>query len=169
MIPPHLPKTRAEAMTNGVSGPTMEDIADFNARCKTHFPGKTYGNHFDSLLKSQRHDPDWMRSIRDPLYRSPSFLPGQYIPGTISGRWQGSFVVEFSYFYIYSLHEFNVNRPRTKIPMRPCCHLPQHHHLFQRLADSLFMLRSESFTVTPHVFLSPWTKMKPGLKMPFCQ
>jgi hypothetical protein len=103
MIPPHLPETRAEAAANGISGPTKEDIVYFNTRCKTHFPGTVYGNRFDTLLKSRRHDPDWTRSIRDPLYRSPSSLPGQYIPGTISGRWQGSFIVEFLYLFIYRM------------------------------------------------------------------
>jgi hypothetical protein len=104
MIPPHLPETRAEAMANGISGPTKEDVADFNARCKTHFPGTAYGNRFDTLLKSRRHDPDWKRSIRNPLFRSPSSLPGEYIPGTISGRWQGSFIVEFFYVLIHYMN-----------------------------------------------------------------
>ncbi|KAG1842392.1 hypothetical protein DFJ58DRAFT_56735 [Suillus subalutaceus] len=99
MIPPHLPETQAEAVANGISGPTKEDIVYFNTRCKTHFPDTIYGNRFDTLRKSRRHDPDWTRCIRDPLYRSPSSLPGQYIPGTISGRWQGSFIAP--YYNIY--------------------------------------------------------------------
>ncbi|OAX40985.1 hypothetical protein K503DRAFT_558481 [Rhizopogon vinicolor AM-OR11-026] len=99
MIPPHLPETRAEATVNGISGPTKEDVTYFNAHCKTHFPGTAYGNRFDTLLKSRRHDPDWTRSIRDPLYRSPSSLPGQYIPGTIAGRWQGSFIAPYHNTY----------------------------------------------------------------------
>ncbi|KAG2151013.1 uncharacterized protein EDB93DRAFT_1083671 [Suillus bovinus] len=99
MIPPHLPETRAEAIANGISGPTKQDIVYFNTHCKTHFPGTIYGNRFDTLLKSRRHDPDWTRSIRDPLYRSPSSLPGQYIPGTISGRWQGSFIAPYCDVY----------------------------------------------------------------------
>ncbi|KAG2078452.1 hypothetical protein BDR04DRAFT_1041415 [Suillus decipiens] len=99
MIPPHLPETRAEAVANGTSGPTKEDVIYFNTHCKTHFPGTVYGNRLDTLLKSRRHDPDWTRSVRDPLYRSPSSLPGQYIPGTISGRWQGSFIAP--YYNVY--------------------------------------------------------------------
>lgn len=167
MIPPHLPETRAEAMVNGVSGPTKEDVAYFNAHCKTHFPGTAYGDSFDTLLKSRRHDPDWTRSIRDPLYRSPYSLPGQYIPGTISGRWQGSFIVEFSHIHSYTNLIFV--RPHILIPTRICCHLPRPRCLFQRLADSLFMLHSESFTVIHRASRFPWTSMKAGSKVPFCQ
>ncbi|KAG2130357.1 hypothetical protein DEU56DRAFT_467515 [Suillus clintonianus] len=111
MIPPHLPETRAVAVANGISGPTKEDIVYFNTRCKTHFPGTMYGNNFDTLLKSRRHDPDWTRSIRDPLYRSPSSLPGQYIPGTISGRWQGSFIAPY-----YNVYKDMLSSPTAPSP-----------------------------------------------------
>ncbi|KAG0706197.1 hypothetical protein DFH29DRAFT_187553 [Suillus ampliporus] len=111
MVPPHLPETRAEATANGISGPTKEDILYFNSHCKTHFPGTAYGNRFDTLLKSRRHDPDWARSIRDPLYRSPSSLPGQYIPGTISGRWQGSFIAPY-----YNVYKDMLSSPSAPSP-----------------------------------------------------
>ncbi|KAG1740668.1 hypothetical protein EDB19DRAFT_1908418 [Suillus lakei] len=122
MIPPHLPETRVEALANGIPGPAKEDIVYFNTRCRTHLPGTMYGNRFDTLLKSRRHDPDWTRSIRDPLYRSPSSLPGQYIPGTISGRWQGSFIVEFLY---HAGIEFNGENASFKAYYSP----PRKEHL----------------------------------------
>lgn len=92
--PPELPLNRQDAIDKGIlCGPTRYDIDDFNARCTTRVASGNYGDPFDGLLKSRRHDPDWRRSLssaESALSHSPSVY---YIPGTFSGRWQGSFIV----------------------------------------------------------------------------
>ncbi|KAH7911287.1 hypothetical protein BJ138DRAFT_1113337 [Hygrophoropsis aurantiaca] len=99
MIPPHLPLNREEAIVQGREGPTQDDLIYFNERCKTHFASTQYNDSFDGLMKSRRHDPDWTRSIRNPMYRSPSSAPVSYIPGTLAGNWGGSFIAPFHESY----------------------------------------------------------------------
>ncbi|KAF8549840.1 hypothetical protein OG21DRAFT_1488240 [Imleria badia] len=95
-VPLELPLNRHDAITKGTPcGPTRDDIDDFNARCATRVSGWRYGDTFDGLLKSRRHDPDSRRSLcgfDSALSHSPLVY---YIPGTFSGRWQGSFIAPY--------------------------------------------------------------------------
>lgn len=96
MVPPHLPKTRAEANITGQVGPTCEDIEHFNTQCQTHFVDSTGAcDYFATLTKSQRHDPDWFRVIRyiEPCSSLSLPRPFSFRPGTLSGCWQGSSIV----------------------------------------------------------------------------
>ena len=96
-VPPELPLNREDAIARGIlCGPTHEDIDEFNARCATQVANRSYGDSLDGLPKSRRHDPDWRRSLLSSdsaLSHSPLVY---YIPGTFSGRWQGSFIVSGS-------------------------------------------------------------------------
>ncbi|KAH7927561.1 hypothetical protein BV22DRAFT_1031606 [Leucogyrophana mollusca] len=98
-IPPHLPVNRLDAILQGREGPTQDDLIYFNARCKTHFALTPYKDSFDVLMKSRRHDPDWRRSIRNPIYCSPSSPQVLYIPGTLTGSWGGSFIAPYHEAY----------------------------------------------------------------------
>ncbi|KAG8215335.1 hypothetical protein J3R82DRAFT_8929 [Butyriboletus roseoflavus] len=95
-VPPELPLSRQDAADKGILwGPTRDDIDDFNARCVTRVAGGSYGDPFDGLLKSRRHDPDWRRSLSSSDAASTQY----YIPGTFSGRWQGSFIAPYQEDY----------------------------------------------------------------------
>ncbi|KAF8841882.1 hypothetical protein BDN67DRAFT_966604 [Paxillus ammoniavirescens] len=92
-IPPELPANRQDAIAMGILwGPTKADIEHFNTHCTTRLASATYGDRLGALLKSRRHDPDWHRSLFGSHCGSQPSPPGYYIPGTISGHWQGSFI-----------------------------------------------------------------------------
>ncbi|KAF8440020.1 hypothetical protein L210DRAFT_368466 [Boletus edulis BED1] len=99
-VPPELPLNRQDAIIKGVlCGPTRDDIVDFNARCATRVAGSGYGDPFDGLPESRRHDPDWRRSLSssDSAWLHSRLV--YYIPGTFSGRWQGSFIALYQEDY----------------------------------------------------------------------
>ncbi|KAF9221739.1 hypothetical protein BS17DRAFT_757110 [Gyrodon lividus] len=99
-VPPELPANRQDAIAMGnLRGPTREDIEHFNAHCTTWLAGTNCGDRLDALLESRRHDPDRHRSLSVPHYRLLHSHPGYYIPGTVSGRWQGSFIAPFQEVY----------------------------------------------------------------------
>ncbi|KAF8628574.1 hypothetical protein AX17_005970 [Amanita inopinata Kibby_2008] len=80
MIPPHLKaapyRTRAEANANGQEGPTLEDVVDFVDNCRTHFEGNCNRTRQTSLC------------LR--LHQR-----GCYTLGSLTGRWQGSYMLPF--------------------------------------------------------------------------
>jgi len=76
MIPPHLAKTRDEADASGRLGPTCEDVEHFIHECQTRFP---LNDCRMWLTISRKHET---------LYQ-----PTLYRPGTLTGRWQGSYIV----------------------------------------------------------------------------
>lgn len=93
-VPPELPLNRRDATAKGILwGPTRDDINDFNTRCMTQVASGSYDDPFDGLLKSRKHDPDWRRSLSSSDLASIHSHSVYYIPGTFSGRWQGSFIV----------------------------------------------------------------------------
>lgn len=96
--PPELPLNRQDAITRGIlCGPTRDDIDVFNVRCATRVASGSYGDPFDGLPKSRRHDPDWRRSLSSSDSALSYYPLVYYTPGTFSGRWQGSFVVSFPF------------------------------------------------------------------------
>ena len=83
MIPPHLIKakcqTRVEADALGLSGPTLDDMEHFIHKCQTRFVDYAMGG------SGARH-----------LMTSPSSIicqPSSYELGTLTGCWQGSYIV----------------------------------------------------------------------------
>lgn len=82
-VPPHLieasPKTRFEADTLGLSGPTLNDMEHFIHRCLTHFVDYS------------------VSGINIRYSRPPSSIIGKssYKLGTLTGRWQGSYIVGY--------------------------------------------------------------------------
>jgi len=83
MIPPHLRtavcQTRAEANNLGYKGPTLEDVVEFVDRCRTRFVHTEHcaAGHCQRML---RLDLDKC---------SP------HVPGSVAGRWQGSYILPF--------------------------------------------------------------------------
>jgi len=81
MIPPHLIKaerqTRVKADSLGQSGPTLDDVEHFIHECRTHF--------IDFSVISPR-----VQHLRSPLILGQ---PSSYRLGTLTGRWQGSYIV----------------------------------------------------------------------------
>ncbi|KAH0834088.1 hypothetical protein J3R83DRAFT_11373 [Lanmaoa asiatica] len=99
-VPPELPLSRQDATAKGVlCGPTRDDIDDFNARCITRVASRSYGDSFDGLPKSRRHGPDWHRSLSGSDLASSHSPLVYYLPGTLSGRWQGSFIAPYEEDY----------------------------------------------------------------------
>ncbi|KAG9310952.1 hypothetical protein JVU11DRAFT_8826 [Chiua virens] len=97
-VPPELPLNRRDATSKGIfCGPTRDDIYEFNTQCATQVASELYGDPFDRLSKSLRHDPDWRRSLPNSDSASSDYPSVHYIPGTFSGRWQGSFIVRRSF------------------------------------------------------------------------
>ncbi|KAH7882779.1 hypothetical protein F5I97DRAFT_1816236 [Phlebopus sp. FC_14] len=119
-IPPELPMSRNDAVSRGIlHGPTREDVEHFNTQCKTWLASTTYGDHSDGLLKSRRHDPDRRRLLCDPQC-DPALSPtGFYIPGTLSGRWQGAFLAPCQDTYKAML-----SSPNAPSPFPTFCRFP---------------------------------------------
>jgi hypothetical protein len=88
MIPPHLIKarrqTRAEADALGLTGPTLDDMEHFIHQCQTHFADYTIGGI------------QYSTSIPSSILGQPS----SYKLGTLTGRWQGSYIV--CHIFIFS-------------------------------------------------------------------
>ncbi|EGO03025.1 hypothetical protein SERLA73DRAFT_70490 [Serpula lacrymans var. lacrymans S7.3] len=99
-IPPHLPANRVEANARGIEGPTREDAEHFVTHCKTHFISTAHGDQLGLLTKSQRFDPDLKRTMHVSFGHVPYSKQGSYTPGTLTGRWQGSYVVPCREVYI---------------------------------------------------------------------
>ena len=78
-------RTRAEADALGILGPTLDDIKHFIHQCGTHF------------VEFPMANPE----IR-PLGSSPAPIighPASYRLGTLTGRWQGSYIVRHDFAY----------------------------------------------------------------------
>lgn len=82
MIPPHLieakRQTRVEADALGLSGPTLDDMEHFIHQCQTRFVDYSMGR---------------IQKLKSP----PSSIVGQpsYQLGTLTGRWEGSYIMPF--------------------------------------------------------------------------
>jgi hypothetical protein len=99
-IPPHLPPTRAVADAQMRVGPTMEDYSAM-ASYRTLLLGDSCPSHASvftastGVSRSMYHDQDFARMARalDPLceiFRSD--IPS-YVPGSLSGLWEGTWMV----------------------------------------------------------------------------
>lgn len=90
VIPPHLPQTRAAALVANRSGPTLVDM-QATLQCKTPLFADTrsefdLGNHTLGIPNARLHDPEFCM-----LARSNDIFA--YLPGTLSGVWEGSYLV----------------------------------------------------------------------------
>lgn len=92
-VPPELPANRQEALSRGILlGPTKEDVDHFNTHCNTRLIcSRSDDPQVDGYLKSRSHDADWSRSLAG----TPPTMSGYYIPGTLTGYWQGSSMTPF--------------------------------------------------------------------------
>lgn len=99
-IPTHLPENRAVALAAQRSGPTMEDFRAI-ASCKTPlfvdiWPAMVSQTKNSSTtvetVGDKRHDLEFCRLLRSNYHLSSSstFL---YTPGTLTGLWEGCFMV----------------------------------------------------------------------------
>lgn len=93
-VPSHLPRTRADAITAGLQGPTQEDVIHVNTYCRTRLASSSPEDTQDAELRNRRHDPDWFRVIQ--CHRPCVGLSSRqaiHPPGTFTGRWRGSSIV----------------------------------------------------------------------------
>jgi hypothetical protein len=114
-IPSHLPLTRAHAIQLGIHdiGPTQEDVVEFNAHTDSKLVQPTNWDWVDGLTQEQLDkelngdpgtgenlkapsvvwDNDWwrMRMCHNAWEREGKGIV--YIPGTMSGLWQGRMLV----------------------------------------------------------------------------
>lgn len=100
-IPTHLPENRAVALAAQRSGPTMEDFRAITS-CKTPLfvdmsPSAMISQTENSsatveTVGNKRHDLEFCRLLRSNYHLSNSsmFL---YTPGTLTGLWEGCFMV----------------------------------------------------------------------------
>ncbi|KXN84961.1 hypothetical protein AN958_11806 [Leucoagaricus sp. SymC.cos] len=113
-IPPHLPRTRAEAQPSTTPSPTQEDFIEINSHRGAEFqPCITWdwdqGHRLVNGVPdtsdydhSVRWDPDyWRRRLcGDAWQAEPKWRPGKvYVPGSMDGLWQGRLVVRFPVSY----------------------------------------------------------------------
>jgi hypothetical protein len=113
-IPRHLPPTRAVADATQQIGPTAEDYRatagyrTFLVGNTSPFPTCDYASILDWVdgSRSRAHDQDFSRiaQILDPhnnVFRSD--VPA-YVPGALSGLWEGTWMVSHGVFhFIYGL------------------------------------------------------------------
>lgn len=110
-VPPHHPRTRADAIAAGITGvfPTQEDVAEVNAHKSAQLvkrviwdwdlgiavvPGEEH--NAQPVDASRAWDCDWwrLRFCLDIWKNQPRWRPGRvYIPGSLSGLWQGKMLV----------------------------------------------------------------------------
>ncbi|KXN84630.1 hypothetical protein AN958_12262, partial [Leucoagaricus sp. SymC.cos] len=106
-IPPHLPRTRAEAQPSTTPSPTQEDFIEINSHRGAEFQpcitwdwdqghrlvnGVPDTSNYDH---SVRWDPDyWRRRLCGDAWQvEPKWRPGKvYVPGSMDGLWQGRLV-----------------------------------------------------------------------------
>jgi len=93
-LPAQIPLTRAQADAEGREGPTHEDVIHFNTHRRINLMDP-YRSHLYNRKCSKAGDYywSWMVSPPDPargLY--PNFIQ-TYIPGALTGHWQGASAV----------------------------------------------------------------------------
>ncbi len=87
VIPFHLPQTRAAALAANRSGPTLLDF-QATIRCKTPLFAEVHSETETSRVPNTRlHDPELYM-----LAQSNNEISA-YRPGTLSGVWEGSYLV----------------------------------------------------------------------------
>lgn len=98
-IPYHLPETRSVADATNRSGPTMEDFAKFASYRTPLFadtvlcnltPNLVSGTFISGISGSARRDQEFVRMSCGPFASGNS-----YIPGSLTGLWEGSYMVSF--------------------------------------------------------------------------
>jgi hypothetical protein len=91
VIPSHLPQTRGIALVANRSGPTLVDM-QATLQCKTPLfadirPEYDLGPYTPRIPNARLHDPELCMLIQsnDDIFT--------YLPGTLSGVWEGSYLV----------------------------------------------------------------------------
>ncbi|KDR78686.1 hypothetical protein GALMADRAFT_244185 [Galerina marginata CBS 339.88] len=124
-----LPLTRADAITQGQTGPTVADVLDFHlntrpptlTRCKLVIDGEfiedleviqdAYVDSNESGRQgSFRHDEDWYRlaACHDPWIGDLPLRGVVYTPGMLAGCWAGRLLVaDFELYTSLINHQFN--------------------------------------------------------------
>ncbi|KAG5641364.1 hypothetical protein DXG03_005392 [Asterophora parasitica] len=100
-IPPHVPQTRAIAIANQRSGPTVEDFRDIaNARTPLFAESrhaKFCSSNPAAYIANPAHREMYNARLRPFLhstYLGLNYHPGYvYIPGSLAGLWEGSFMI----------------------------------------------------------------------------
>ena len=105
-IPPHLPPTRAIALATQRTGPTIEDFRSIANRKTPLFAdvrrrfmsGLTSGMYIPRSIHAALHDSELSRLLRTS-YGVPDLPAAKRgcIPGSLSGVWEGSFMVTFEF------------------------------------------------------------------------
>ncbi|KAK2460391.1 hypothetical protein APHAL10511_007556 [Amanita phalloides] len=151
VIPPHLPETRAAALAANRSGPTLVDF-QATIRCNTplfadtcaeaEWGGKTpffsIGNHSARL-----HDPELHRLVRaDSKFSIFQTLP--YIPGSLSGVWEGSYLISsLRKPSVNAVADFSCRKPMQCAMSEFLCYSPH-----QPLPFGVFDISPRSIHVT---------------------
>jgi hypothetical protein len=105
-IPPHLPPTRAIALATQRTGPTVEDFRFIASRRTPLFAdvrrrfmsGLTPGAYIPGSIHTAMHDSELCRLLH-ASYGVPDLSAAKHgcIPGSLSGVWEGSFMVTFEF------------------------------------------------------------------------
>lgn len=107
-IPPHLPPTRAVAIATERLGPTMADFAEVTSRrtplvadsflqCQSRESNTDLARERQRPSRSGMHDEDFYRIARHLHAPIEAWELLAYIPGLLTGVWEGSYMVrEFS-------------------------------------------------------------------------
>ncbi|PFH48852.1 hypothetical protein AMATHDRAFT_149010 [Amanita thiersii Skay4041] len=132
MIPPHLPETRALALANHRSGPTVQDF-QATVRCKTPLfadpcPSDNCGASVNSTTMSRNilYDPELYQLIHTN-HDFPIMDASPYRPGILTGVWEGSYMVLFIISCPNSGHaraEFACRKPMQCAITEYLCYIP---------------------------------------------
>ncbi|KAG2005673.1 hypothetical protein CC2G_002060 [Coprinopsis cinerea AmutBmut pab1-1] len=97
LIPPHLPETRAIALANQFTGPTRQDLREFQ-RCRTplfadSIPRDNFSASFTLPGRSRSHDPEWYH-LFGREHPGPRLTAPHLRLGAFAGLWKGSMMTE---------------------------------------------------------------------------
>ncbi|KIJ60890.1 hypothetical protein HYDPIDRAFT_28829 [Hydnomerulius pinastri MD-312] len=103
-VPPHLPPTRAAAIAAERHGPTMEDfvaitqrrtplVADSFHQCHSRESVLDHAREQRRPSRSDVHDEDFYRIARHLDVPAETWEHQAYIPGLLTGVWEGSYMV----------------------------------------------------------------------------
>ncbi|KAF4613809.1 hypothetical protein D9613_008054 [Agrocybe pediades] len=143
-----VPRTRAQAVTEGYEGPTVADVEDYHLNTRIHtvqrlpLPfgledvsgdgGEDDGLN-ESCLGSAAWDQDWYRLVacRDPWLGDMSLRGPVFTPGTLSGQWAGTFLTgSFALLAPSANDESPAMSTRVSVRQWPLYWELQEHHCF---------------------------------------
>ncbi|KAL4077748.1 hypothetical protein J3A83DRAFT_4087354 [Scleroderma citrinum] len=129
-VPPHLPETRAEAIAVGNNGPTKEDFRAIT-RTRTQLVADSFqhnqrcGSDLDLSRERQRpsrstiHDEDFYRITHHLDLHPHSEQLQAYLPGLLTGDWEGSYMVAPPTLCSPAAHPFGIDRDQEFLCRRP--------------------------------------------------